>query len=51
MRKEKLKQIHNYINELKTVRRTLIEPEYINIDGKLQRKEGFINVEKYRKSN
>ena len=47
MRKEKLKQLHNYINELKTVRRTLIEPEYINIDGKLQRKEGFINVEKY----
>lgn len=47
MRKEKLEQLHNYINELKTVRRTLIEPEYINIDGKLQRKEGFINVEKY----
>ena len=39
MRKEKLDELHEYIEELKTIRRTLVERK--------ADERGFLNVEKY----
>lgn len=47
MRKEKLEELHECINELKTVRKTLVESEYIFEDGKVVKRKGFMDVEKY----
>ncbi len=47
MRKEKLEELHDYINELKTVRKTLVDSEYIYELGKPKKRKGFMNVEKY----
>lgn len=47
MRKEKEEELHNYIKELKTIRKTLVEPKYIYKNGKSPKRVGFIDVEKY----
>lgn len=47
MRREKLEELHECINELKTVRKTLVESEYIFEDGKVVKRKGFMDVEKY----
>lgn len=47
MRKEKLEELHSYINELKTIRKILVEPEYIYETGKLPKRKGFMDIEKY----
>jgi len=43
MRKEKLEELQNYINELKTIKRTLITEEY----NEGNKRKGFIEVEQY----
>ncbi len=47
MRKEKLEELNDYINELKTVRKTLVASDYVLENGKPIKRKGFINVEKY----
>lgn len=47
MRKEKIEELHNYINELKTVRKTSIKPEYIYKNGKVVKRKGFMDIENY----
>lgn len=47
MRKEKLEELHGFINELKTIRKTFVESEYIFEDGKQPKRKGFMDVEKY----
>lgn len=47
MRKEKLEELHDYINELKTIRKTLVASEYVYENDKPIKRKGFMNVEKY----
>ena len=47
MRKEKLEELHDYINELKTIRKTLVEPEFVYRKGKAVKRKGFMDIEKY----
>lgn len=47
MRKEKLEELHDYINELKTIKKTLIASDYIYENGKPVKRKGFMNIEKY----
>lgn len=47
MRKEKLEELHDYIKELKTIRKTLVPSEYVYEDGNAIKRKGFMNIEKY----
>ena len=48
MRKEKLEELNYYINELKTIKKTLVDSEYIyDANNKPIKRKGFMNVEKY----
>ena len=47
MRKEKLEELHRYIEELKTIRRTLIPSKYFYKDNHPVKRKGFLNIEKY----
>ena len=48
MRKEKLEELNSYIEELKTIKRTLVDSEYIyDENNNTIKRKGFLNVEKY----
>lgn len=47
MRKEKIEELNDYINELKTIRKKLVRSEYIYKDGEPIKRKGFLNIEKY----
>lgn len=47
MRKEKLKQLEKNIDKLKTVRKSLVDSEYIQEKGNIIKRKGFLDVEKY----
>lgn len=47
MRKEKIKELREYVNELKTIKKVLVPSDYtLDANNNLQR-QGFLNIEKY----
>ena len=48
MRKEKLEELNDYIKELKTIKRTLVDSEYIyDKNNNPIKRNSFLNIEKY----
>lgn len=47
MRKEKVEELHEYMEELKTIRKTLVPSEYIYKEDQPVKRKGFLNIEKY----